>query len=367
MFAILGARVHAAVGRMITATRAAFREAFRPAPIVTGLVRDLLRTHDELVIENAALRQQLIVAARKMKRTDFRPWERGLMVALTSILPKWRDAVLLVKPETVIRWHREGFRLLWKYRSKAATPRESRLAPNTIELIRRMAIDNRTWGAERIRGELLKLGIRVAKRTIQRHIRAVRPPGDGQRWRTFLWNHTVWACDFLQVYDVSFRPVFGFFVIDVNTKRVVHVAVTREPSERWTAQQLRNATPFAAGPRFVIRDRDAKFGADFDRVAKGAAIRLLKTAVQAPLMNATCERFLGSVRRECLDHVIILGEDHLRSVLSEYVEYFNASRPHQGIAQRVPVPNPAKSSALSGNVVASPVLGGLHHAYQWAA
>jgi hypothetical protein len=161
------------------------------------------------------------------------------------------------------------------------------------------------------------------------------------------------------VYDVSFRPVFGFFVIDVNTKRVVHVAVTREPSERWTAQQLRNATPFAAGPRFVIRDRDAKFGADFDRVAKGAAIRLLKTAVQAPLMNATCERFLGSVRRECLDHVIILGEDHLRSVLSEYVEYFNASRPHQGIAQRVPVPNPAKSSALSGNVVASPVLGGL--------
>jgi transposase InsO family protein len=112
--------------------------------------------------------------------------------------------------------------------------------------------------------------------------------------------------------------------------------------------------PFAAGPRFVIRDRDAKFGADFDRVAKGAAIRLLKTAVQAPLMNATCERFLGSVRRECLDHVIILGEDHLRSVLSEYVEYFNASRPHQGIAQRVPVPNPAKSSAMSGNVVASP-------------
>ena len=175
------------------------------------------------------------------------------------------------------------------------------------------------------------------------------------------------ACDFLQAYDVQFRPVLAFFVIDVNTKRVVHVAGTREPSERWTAQRLRNATPFAAGPRLAIRDRDAKFGADFDRVAKGARIRLLKTAVQAPLMNATCERFLGSVRRECLDHVIILGEDHLRSVLSEYVEYFNASRPHQGIAQRVPVPSPEKSSRMSGNVVASPVLGGLHHAYRWAA
>jgi hypothetical protein len=132
------------------------------------------------------------------------------MVALTSILRKWRDTVLLVKPETVIRWHREGFRLLWKYLSKAATPRESRLAPNTIELVRRMAIDNRTWGAERIRGELLKLGIRVAKRTIQRHIRTVRPPGDGQRWRTFLRNHTVWACDFLQLYDVWFRPCSRF-------------------------------------------------------------------------------------------------------------------------------------------------------------
>jgi putative transposase len=274
VFAILGARVHAAVGRLMNTARTAFREAFRPAPMVTALGRDLFRTHDELVVENVALRQQLIVAARKVKRTDFRPWERGLMV--TNILPRWRDAVLLVRPETVIRWHREGFRLLWKHRSKATTLREWRLAPDTIELIRRIAIDNRTWGAERIRGELLKLGIRVAKRTIQRHIRAVRPPGDGQRWRTFLRNHTVWACDFLQVYDVWFRPVFAFFVIDVNTKRVVHVAVTREPGERWTAQQLRNATPFAAGPRFVIRDRDAKFGADFDRVAKGAGIRLMK-------------------------------------------------------------------------------------------
>jgi transposase InsO family protein len=211
-----------------------------------------------------------------------------------------------------------------------------------------MARDNRLWGAERIRGELLKLGIRVAKRTIQRHIRAVRPPGDGQRWRTFLRNHTVWACDFLQVYDVWFRPLFAFFVIDVNTKEVVHMAVTREPSERWTAQQLRQLTPFDEGPEFIIRDRDNKFGAEFAGAVMGAGSRELKTAVQTPLMNATCERFLGSVRRECLDHVLILGEDHLRSILAEYVAHFNAGRPHQGIARSVPSPRPEMLGGAPG-------------------
>ena len=141
-----------------------------------------------------------------------------------------------------------AFRLLWKHKSKPRRKRKSRLAPETIALIQSMARYNRTWGAERIRGELLKLGIRVAKRSIQRHILAVRPPGDGQSWKTFLANHTVWACDFLQVHDVWFRPLFAFFVVDVNTKEVVHVAVPREPCEAWTAQQLRQLTPFGEGP-----------------------------------------------------------------------------------------------------------------------
>jgi len=275
--------------------------------------------------------------------------------------------VLLVKPDTVLRWHREGFRLFWKRRSRATKGRQPRIGAETIALIRDMAARNETWGAERIRGELLKLGIRVAKRTIQRHMRAARPPGDGQRWRTFLRNHTVRACDFLQVYDVWFRPLFAFFVIDVNTKEVVHVAVTREPSERWTAQRLRQSTPYDEGHKFIIRDRDTKFGAEFDRVAKGAGIRVLKTAVQAPLMNRTCERFLGSVRRECLNHVLILGENHLRSVLAEYVTFFNTSRSHQGIEQRVPVAATANCSAVQGKIVTFPVLGGLHHDYRRAA
>ncbi|MFC1643130.1 integrase core domain-containing protein, partial [Myxococcota bacterium] len=345
----------------------AFREALRPAPLVTGFVRDLFRTHGELLTENLALRQQLIVAARKVKRPVLRPWERGLLVVLASRLRNWRNTILLVKPETVVRWHQESFRLLWKSRSRPKSPGTPRLATDTVELIRRMAVENRTWGAERIRGELLKLGIRVAKRTLQRPIRAVRPPRDGQRWRTFLRNHTVWACDFLQVYDIWFRPLFTFIVIDVNAKEVVHFPVTREPSKRWTTQQVRNATPFGTSPKFIIRDRDAKFSADFDRAVKGAGIRVLKTAVRAPWMNATCERFLGSVRRECLDYVIILGEGHLRAVLAEYVAYFNASRPHQGLGQRVPSPSTANCSSTGGRIVALPVLGGLHHDYRRAA
>jgi putative transposase len=188
------------------------------------------------------------------------------------VLPRWRDALcalghagqLLVKPETVLRWHSEAFRLLWRWKSRPTKPPAPRVSPDLVELIRRMATENRLWGAERIRGELLKLGIRVSKRTIQRHIRAShRPlPPRGQSWHSFLHYHTVWACDFLQAYDVWFRPIFSFFIVDINTKQVVHVGVTRHPTAQWTAQQLREATPFGAGPQLIIRDNDGKFGAD---------------------------------------------------------------------------------------------------------
>ena len=215
------------VGRTVERARRAVADTFRPTGVTGGLASDLFRTRDELLAENAVLRQQLIVASRAVKKPVFRPLERGLLVALASRLSTWRDAVLLVKPDTVLRWHREGFRLFWKHKTRPKRPRQSRLKQETVDLIRSMARDNKTWGAERIRGELLKLGIRVSKRTIQRHILAVRPPGDGQSWKTFLRNHSTWACDFLQVHDVWFRPLFAFFVIDVNTKEVVHVGITR--------------------------------------------------------------------------------------------------------------------------------------------
>jgi putative transposase len=231
-----------------------------------------------------------------------------------------------------------------------------------------MAGENRLWGAERIRGELITLGIRISKRTIQKYVAAARlPRPTGQSWATFLKNHSrdVWSCDFLQTYDVWFRPMFAFFVVNVGTREVVHVAATRTPTSEWTAQQLRNATPSGAGPRFIIRDRDSKFGADFDRAAAAVGARVIKTAVHAPDMNATCERFLGSARRECLDHVIILSERHLRAVLAEYVRYFNHPRPHQGLRQAAPLE--IAPSLGHGEVVSIPVVGGLHHDYQRAA
>jgi len=234
-----------------------------------------------------------------------------------------------------------------------------------------MALDNRLWGAERIRGELLKLGIRVSKRTIQKYIRSARGPRPwGQSWSTFLKNHAdqIWACDFLQTYDIFFRPVFALFIVEHGSRRVVHVGVTRAPTSRWTAHELRNATPFGEAPRFIIRDNDDKFGVEFDRVARASGIRVLRTPVRAPKANAICERFVGSVRRECLDHVLILSERQLLAALRGYLAHFNTGRPHQGISQRVPASeNPPLEQHSRAGVAAVPILGGLHHEYRWAA
>jgi transposase InsO family protein len=246
------------------------------------------------------------------------------------------------------------------------------VAAETIALIREMAAANRLWGAERIRGELLKLRIRVAKTTVQRYMRDARPPRpSGQTWATFLRNHArdIWAADFLPVADLLFRPLCAFFVIELASRRIVHVGVTRHPTDAWVAQQLREATPFGRHPRYLIRDRDSKYGPVFTRVAVATGIAGRLTAYRAPRQHATCERFLGSVRRECRDHLVVLGEAQLRRILREYVAYFNLVRPHQGLRQRVPdAPEDAASRvARGGTIRALPVLGGPHHAYHRAA
>ena len=199
-----------------------------------------------------------------------------------------------------------------------------------------------------------------------------RPPRrTGQTWATFLRNHAddSWACDFLPFTDLLFRPVYAFFVIALGSRRVVHVGVTRHPTDAWIAQQLREATPFDARPRYLLRDNDSKYGHAFARVTAASGITEVRTAYRAPRQNATCERFLGSVRRECLDHIIILGEAHLRRVLREYARYFNRDRPHQGLVQRLPEVREVETSRVGqrGTVCVIPILGGLHHAYTRAA
>src|SRR2546428_13798788 len=282
-----------------------------------------------------------------------------------------KPTLFLVQPETVLRWHRELFRIFWKRKSKVHA-RKPRLSPETISLIKEMAAHNRLWGAERIRGELLKLDIRVSKRTIQKYMRQGRPKRvRGQTWKTFLRNHVaeMWACDFLQVTDLFFRPLFAFFIIELKSRKVIHVGVTRCPTDAWVAQQLREATPYGQVPKYLICDHDSKFGSCFRRVAKTSGIKLLKTPVHAKRPNAICERLLRSVRQECLDHLLIFQEKQLQRVLNEYAVYFNRARPPQGIGQQIPEPSrSALSSQDAGNkVIAFPVMGGLHHDYHWAA
>jgi putative transposase len=339
--------------------------------LLLGTLTDLSRSKSHLVAENALLRQQLIILRRQVKRPACSKTDRMLLVLLAKVVHTWKQALFIVQPETLLRWHRQGFKIFWKYKSRAisATPR---ISAETIALIQEMARDNRLWGAERIRGELLKLGIRVCKRTIQKYMRPVRTTRPrGQTWKSFLHTHAqqIWACDFLPVTDLFFRSLFAFFLVELHSRRVIHVGVTRSPTDAWTAQQRRFATAFGVGPKYLIRDNDAKFGVIFARVAKTSSIKILTTPYHAPRANAICERFLGSVRRECLDHLLILHTRQLQRVLNAYVDYFNQARPHQGLQQQIPEqkagslpPHPA-----SGRVISFPVLAGLHHDYRRSA
>jgi hypothetical protein len=230
----------------IAALRDRIRRWARPSTRpVLGSLLDRFRSPEELARENALLRKQLEVACWQMARPRFTRADRGMLVLLARLSPTRRSAMLLVQPETILRGHRQAFQLFWRRKSKRAGALP-RIAADTIALIETMARNNRLWGAERIRGELLKLNVRIAKRTIQRSMRRVRQPRPpGQRWATLLRNHAheTWACDFLQTYDLLFRPIFAFFLIQLGSRRVVHVGVTRSPSSAWVAQRLREATP----------------------------------------------------------------------------------------------------------------------------
>jgi putative transposase len=221
-----------------------------PAGVAVGAVLDRYSSKQELLVENAMLRQQLLVLHRQVNRPRLTKVDRAVLVLLAGRLRTWKDALFIVQPDTLLNWHKQGFRLFWKRKSRTAS-RKPKLPAERVELIKQMAVQNRLWGADRIRGELLKLNIRVCKRTIQKYMRQARRPAPSRRkpnqtWCTFLHNHAhqVWACDFLPVYDLFFRPLFIFFVIELATRRVMHFGVTRSPTDEWTAQRLREAIPY---------------------------------------------------------------------------------------------------------------------------
>jgi len=310
--------------RMITSIRSPIRNLGRranqhlkqwtkpaTATLLTGTLSDITRSRADLIAENLMLRQQLIVLNRQVKRPLLTDGDRIRLVLLARCAQFWQQALLLVQPDTLLRWHRDLFRRYWRHKSRPKR-RGPRAAPETIALIRKMAKENRLWGAERIRGELLKLGVRVSKRTIQKYMPSVRR-SPSQTWATFLKNHAgdIWACDFTVVHDLLFRPLYIFVVIELQTRRIVHAAVTRSPTDDWTAQQLREATPWGKGAKYLIRDRDSRYGSLFSKVAKSTGIKVLKTPVRAPKANAICERFIGSLRRGCLNHMLTLHSNQL--------------------------------------------------------
>ncbi len=326
-----------------------------------------LRSRASLAAENLALRHQLGVLARTAKRPRLRPRDRVLWVWLSRLCRDWRSWLVIVQPETVVRWHRQGFKLYWRWKSRPRKPGRPRVDAEIRELIRQMSLENPLWGSPRIRDELALLGMDVAKSTVERYMIKPDEPR-AQTWRTFIDNHIsdLAAVDFFTVPTVTFRVLYCFFVMRVERRAVVHFNVTTNPTAAWTAQQLVEAFPYDQAPRFLIRDRDGAYGDVVRERVRGLGIEEVLTAPQSPWQNPFAERLIGSVRRECLDHVIVFSGAHLLRVLTEYFEYYHQSRAHQSLDGNSPVPREIEPPER-GQVVGTPVLGGLHHAYRRAA
>jgi putative transposase len=347
---------------------AILRSMFELLALVLAVLRTGLCSRADLLAENLLLRHQLAVLARPTRqRPEVRTRDKLLWVGARRLCRDWRRHLVLVRPATVVAWHRRGWRLVWRWRSRCPLGRP-RLSPEVRDLIAAMSTDNPLWGTERIRGELLKLGLAVSNRSIRRYRRRpCRPPG--QAWRTFLRNHRprIWAADLFTVQTLTFRTLYVLLFISHDRRELVHLAVTAHPIAAWIWRQVVEATPWGRQPRYLVRDRDRVYGADFVARARGLGIGTLLTPVRAPRANAVAERVVRTVRNECLDHVIVANEAHLRALPHEFTAFYNADRPHRGLHLEPPLAPPADTSAHAGPIRTRPVLGGLHHAYERAA
>ena len=324
-----------------------------------------LRSRAALGLENLALRHQIGVLQRSTrKRPKLTLMDRLLWAWLSQVWRDWRSALAIVQPKTVIAWHRRGFGLFWAWKIRRGQPGRPALPREVRDLIRRMCRENPTWGAPRIHGELLKLGINVGESSVSKYmVRSRKPPS--QTWRTFLENHAkqLVSIDFFTVPTIRFQVLYVFLVLAHDRRRILHFNVTAHPTAEWTGQQLREAFPFEQGPRYLLRDRDAIFGEEFRRQVKDMGIHEVLSAPRAPWQRAYVERVIGSIRRECLDHVIVFHESSLRRTLASYFQYYHRSRTHLSLGKDSPEPRSIQPPAM-GRVVAVPQVGGLHHRYE---
>jgi transposase InsO family protein len=336
------------------------------APAMTGW----LKSKSQLIVENLCLRQQLAVLKRGQQRPTLRDPDRRFWIVVCRWFPRWREALIVVQPETVLAWHRKGWKAHWRRRSQRRRGGRHRIPPELRALIRRMARENALWGQQRIQAELARPGFRVCARTVAKYMRKPWHGRPSSGWRRFLAQSAkeIWACDFFTVQTIWFRTLYVFFVIDHGSREIVHAGVTAHPSAQWLAQQMVEACGFEReAPRYLIRDRDGCYGTVFGRRVRSFGIRQIRTPVRAPKANAIAERWIRTVRAECLDHVFIFGHEHLQRSLNEYVAYYNRWRPHRSLGQTAPDPPAGDGPVLNPQIVAEPVLGGLHHVYQFAA
>jgi putative transposase len=337
-----------------------------------GWVISVFRSREELLLENLALRQQLLALHAKRPRPRLSSVDRLFWIVLRTVWSAWKRSLILVTPETVVRWHRTGFRLYWSWISGARKAVGRRPSSREVrELIFRMVAENPTWGAPRIHGELLKPGFDISERTVSRWMkRVIHNPHPTRRWLVFLRNHreAIAAMDFFTVPTLTFGVLYCFFVIGHDRRKILHCNVTRQPNALWIVLQLREAWEYAQPHRFLIFDRDAKFSAEVISTVKQNGTKPTRTAFRSPWQNGVAERWIGSVRRDLLDHVIVLNQTHLKRLLKEYVCYYHEDRTHLGLWKDTPGGRVTASVAPRENkIISLPRLGGLHHRYLVAA
>src|SRR4249919_2250360 len=325
------------------------------------LLIGLFRSRASLEAENLALRQQIIVLRRAApKRFCFNAFDRLIFVGLHRLFPDTRHALAVVRPETVIRWHRVGFRAYWRgksrpHRGRPTVPLEIR------QLIREMSLANPLWGAPRIHGELLKLGVAIGQTSVAKYMVRRRGP-TSQGWKTFLRNHAdgIVAMDLFVVPTISFRLLYGLLIMGHGRRQILWFGVTAHPTAEWIANQLTEACGWEQIPRYLIRDRDRAYGEIFVRRVRSIGIRDRPTSSRSPWQNAYAERLIGSIRSECIDHVVVFGERHLRHLLLSYMGYYNGTRTHLSLNKDAPISRAAENA---GRIICRPILGGLHHQY----
>jgi putative transposase len=332
--------------------------------VLVSILEFRVRSRASLELELVALRHQVAVLRRQRAgRPQLSSLDRLLWVWLYRIWPRVIDAMTLVKPTTAIRWHRKGFRLYWRWRSRR--PGRPKIGTEIRTLIRRMSKANPLWGAPRIHGELLKLGIKISQATVGRWM-PWRPKVPSPTWRSFLRNHQsdIAAIDMFVVTTATFRLVYALIVLSLDRRGVVHFEVTQNPTQVWLCGQMTEAFPWDSAPRYVMRDRDNSYGSAFRHRVRAMGITEVITAPRSPWQNPYAERLIGSIRRECLNHIIILNERHLRRVLSGYFQYHHDARTHLSLSKDCPRPRPVQLPSAGHNIIAFPEVGGLHHRYE---